>query len=480
MEPPTSSSWMGLATPAPDGVSQTYETFKLLPPAPEYYTPRDFELLEEVLVMATNDWTAEQAAAGHAATSQAMGSLHVIKAYETVLSTRGISSSEDTYYYRLILKWSLDGRGNWFEKLEQEKRANSVIMAQGIGAGASAQAARTGSPAMAAVGPASANRAERGAASPNGFSRLHYASPDSGRHADDLGLAAVVNGRSPRSDASLGIINDISDWVDAEQREWRLHGGSPLSREASPAITPTLYPSPTAEESRATMELTRQLNSSILDRSSSSRERTALALNSPAQIFPEFHAMADAFRTWQRSIDRMRTVRLDHARAAQRYVDVLDYWQDRLCRVSFSAWHACVTWRKRATLHWAQKCWVECLLHWKMVVRDAKVSHRSPLSPAVTWAVQIARKSHRGWWHAGHATPSDETHVYTGRTHVAPRWAQDWAWRDGAVGDGRLLRRVCSHRSTQTDESSLVPPCSAPAQAVVLSQDLDCLDRAHH
>ncbi len=44
----------------------------------------------------------------------------VLKAYEQVLPRHGVRVEEDTYYYRLLLKLSLDPHGDWWTKLRRE------------------------------------------------------------------------------------------------------------------------------------------------------------------------------------------------------------------------------------------------------------------------------------------------------------------------------------------------------------------------
>ena len=45
----------------------------------------------------------------------------MLKAYEVVLRKHSIQAAEDTYYYRLLLKLSLDPNPDWWAKLAHER-----------------------------------------------------------------------------------------------------------------------------------------------------------------------------------------------------------------------------------------------------------------------------------------------------------------------------------------------------------------------
>ena len=47
--------------------------------------------------------------------------LKLLKAYEVVLRKHSIQAAEDTYYYRLLLKLSLDPNPDWWAKLAHER-----------------------------------------------------------------------------------------------------------------------------------------------------------------------------------------------------------------------------------------------------------------------------------------------------------------------------------------------------------------------
>ena len=48
----------------------------------------------------------------------------VLQAYEQILPRHGVKPDEDTHYYRLILKLSLDPALDWWAKLNREVLAN--------------------------------------------------------------------------------------------------------------------------------------------------------------------------------------------------------------------------------------------------------------------------------------------------------------------------------------------------------------------
>ena len=51
--------------------------------------------------------------------------LKLLQAYEAVLKKHNISASEDTYYYRLLLKLSLEPSPDWWGKFHRECEQNA-------------------------------------------------------------------------------------------------------------------------------------------------------------------------------------------------------------------------------------------------------------------------------------------------------------------------------------------------------------------
>lgn len=45
----------------------------------------------------------------------------ILKSYADVLKEHGIVPEEDTHFYRMVLKLSLDPNSNWKQKLHREK-----------------------------------------------------------------------------------------------------------------------------------------------------------------------------------------------------------------------------------------------------------------------------------------------------------------------------------------------------------------------
>ena len=101
-------------------------------------------------MLAESQWEAEQARRG-VSTSKPMTLLSVLRAYEKVLHSRGISADDDTYYYRLLLKLSLeDSHGSWFDRLQRQKLPpGSRLPAPSFPAGmAPGSSSPSGSPAV--------------------------------------------------------------------------------------------------------------------------------------------------------------------------------------------------------------------------------------------------------------------------------------------------------------------------------------------
>ncbi|GLI66402.1 hypothetical protein VaNZ11_010163, partial [Volvox africanus] len=94
-----------------------YETYCALPSPPKPYSSYDYAIIAEVI----RDADAAVAKAYKKGTGSGIVTLQcILKAYEHVLSRHGIKSEEDTYYYRLVLKLSLDPEPDWWAKLNRE------------------------------------------------------------------------------------------------------------------------------------------------------------------------------------------------------------------------------------------------------------------------------------------------------------------------------------------------------------------------
>ena len=251
--------------PAPSSLA-AYETYKLLPAVEHPYSNGDLALVEEILRTAEREWKAQQPRPRRGATPrepESMSLLHVLRAYETILQQRNISPDDDTYYYRFLLKLSLDGSNDWFRNFETEKKLNE------------GEAAAEHQHEEAVM--KGALDAWRHASSGDQPSIQLVDSPQSDRfqmngrkfeaHEDDLATAAAVNGMnghaprnglsrspllaamdviqadvmqqpslspsprgaaqrsSPRSPAgptspSSVILDDLTAWVGTERREW--------------------------------------------------------------------------------------------------------------------------------------------------------------------------------------------------------------------------------------------------------------------
>ena len=60
------------------------------------------------------------ACARHTAGSGVITLQRLLKAYETVLPKHGVRAEEDVYYYRFLLKLSLDPGTDWWDKFTRE------------------------------------------------------------------------------------------------------------------------------------------------------------------------------------------------------------------------------------------------------------------------------------------------------------------------------------------------------------------------
>lgn len=53
--------------------------------------------------------------------------IDVLKAYDAVLRREGVDADSDTFFYRTILRMSLDPSADWWTKLENERRVRAEV-----------------------------------------------------------------------------------------------------------------------------------------------------------------------------------------------------------------------------------------------------------------------------------------------------------------------------------------------------------------
>ncbi|EFJ51807.1 hypothetical protein VOLCADRAFT_87353 [Volvox carteri f. nagariensis] len=95
----------------------TYDTFCALPSPPRPYCAYDYAVIAEIIKHADT----AVARAYRKGTGSGLVTLQsILQAYEHILPRHGIKPDEDTYYYRLILKLSLDPEPDWWVKLNRE------------------------------------------------------------------------------------------------------------------------------------------------------------------------------------------------------------------------------------------------------------------------------------------------------------------------------------------------------------------------
>ncbi|KAG1659453.1 hypothetical protein FOA52_007923 [Chlamydomonas sp. UWO 241] len=109
--PPGASSIGGM------GASAMQETYNALPPADRPFSDYDFQLVAEIIQGAEADALALERQ------GKGIGEVtlqRLLKAYERVLPKYQVLPEEDIYYYRFLLKLSLDPNPNWWAKLHRE------------------------------------------------------------------------------------------------------------------------------------------------------------------------------------------------------------------------------------------------------------------------------------------------------------------------------------------------------------------------
>jgi hypothetical protein len=101
----------------PETLLATAETVDVLP-ASGPYSDYDLSIVGEIVRLAEE--TAQQDyAAGRGSSEVTL--VRLLQAYEAVLPAHGVVPAEDVFYYRLLLKLSLDPNPDWYAKLEQQR-----------------------------------------------------------------------------------------------------------------------------------------------------------------------------------------------------------------------------------------------------------------------------------------------------------------------------------------------------------------------
>eukprot|EP01052_Picozoa_sp_SAG31_P035845 SAG31_NODE_4381_length_3286_cov_2.039536_1_plen_865_part_10 len=406
------------------------------------YSESDITLVAEILSIAQQRWDARQR--DRKLSKGAMSLMHVLRAYEAVLLQRGISPDDDTYYYRFLLKLSLDySTDDWTEKFEKERYSNDRKRIAGVYArssrlrptwdawvqsNTSRHGARSGhqqqtaSPIDLYLGSGSPDRSGVRPASPT---RL----PD-----------------APRPGSPAHVIRDMESWVGEERAAWNIGG-------VSPRRSPPLYvgsPSPQAEirgpwsppsaQSKSVRDITgvddfasgrngaNSYSPLPLDRSSTA----ALVPMSPAdtRAYQDFKLCAESFRKWQTFAIRGRQKHTEQARALELYIDALNHWaayqmsrilrgwssytcrrgrsamvRHRRQRLLFWAWRLMLAGHRvavrktqaleAAAFHWAHKNWKTCFRHWKHVTHYERELRIRLTHPVQILAALLLRRSRR-------------------------------------------------------------------------------------
>ncbi|MEW5316572.1 MAG: hypothetical protein WDW38_007939 [Sanguina aurantia] len=110
-----------------DMASTAYETYRALPSTGQVYSDYDLGIIADILRSA-------EGSAGHAAfVGAGTGEVtlqRLLKSYEQVLPRYNVRPDEDIYYYRFLLKLSLDPNPDWWAKLQREMDARRSCLSQ--------------------------------------------------------------------------------------------------------------------------------------------------------------------------------------------------------------------------------------------------------------------------------------------------------------------------------------------------------------
>jgi hypothetical protein len=108
-----------------DALQSTLGTQQQLSPedaAHPVYSDADLSLVREILLL-TEARVLDQYQRGAGSSEVTLAKL--LKAYDKVLPLHGIQPQEDVFYYRILLRLSLDPEPNWWTKFEALVRTNA-------------------------------------------------------------------------------------------------------------------------------------------------------------------------------------------------------------------------------------------------------------------------------------------------------------------------------------------------------------------
>lgn len=93
------------------------ETVNVLP-ANEPYSEYDLAIIAEIVRLA-EETTQQDYQAGSG--SKEITLVRLLQAYDVVLPAHGVVPKEDVFYYRMLLKLSLDPNPDWWAKIDQQR-----------------------------------------------------------------------------------------------------------------------------------------------------------------------------------------------------------------------------------------------------------------------------------------------------------------------------------------------------------------------
>eukprot|EP00775_Hariotina_reticulata_P009297 gene9297-9462_t len=96
-------------------------TLKLLPAADGPYSDYDLSVIEQIILLA-EQICQQDYSAGRSGKELTLAKL--LQAYEVVLPKHGVVPGEDVFYYRILLKLSLDPDVSWWSKFDKQLKAN--------------------------------------------------------------------------------------------------------------------------------------------------------------------------------------------------------------------------------------------------------------------------------------------------------------------------------------------------------------------
>ncbi|GMH44930.1 hypothetical protein BSKO_12887 [Bryopsis sp. KO-2023] len=366
----------------------TVETYKVLSSGSTGYTPGDFQLMEEILDKAEAGAQEEQllgTGTGEMCLSR------VLKSYSEVLRKNSIIPEEDTHFYCLLLKLSLDPNPDWKEKLYNERLNRLPMPIQ--------------RPPPAAVFEDIPPVPEMSTSPPPVRAKIPVKK-----------VAACSDGNTSASDFELRVPTvSVPGPLLSKQKN---RGPLRFTEDSEVLGSDGVLISSAGE----TLQESDSAGRGTVDSSELTNEPAGMGPRSTALVglvdagdaaaYSIYRFKALAFRRWWNHANVARSSREACEGAVENWLIAMSFWEIHLCHRLFGTWQSSKPFlMEKARVFWVARTSRSCLLQWRMVAKHEKRkklatlafrSNNLMLRTLRCWAiaVSVAKEEARMSYHA--------------------------------------------------------------------------------